>query len=141
MEYRLNAVEIECVKKLAENFENGKEWIALPLPKNSRGAVNPDDITDPLELPTDKREAILGVMEHMGLITEVGHVAGCRFFMFRITPKAIQVAREIRELENTKEEPRDIVEHIKKIARRNFILAWVIIVFGALAILARWPSW
>jgi hypothetical protein len=126
MEFRLSADETACIKKLAEKFEKNETWINYGSENNH---------PDPLNLPSEKREAILSLMEQMGVINEVRHSSEYRFFLFRISPQAIQAARLISEQENKKEEPRDIVEQVKTTIRSNRIMAWVIVAFFALAAL------
>ncbi len=108
-EYRLSADEIACVKKLAERYERGEHYVMMTRPDAHGGFV------DPLDLPVEKRVAILGVMEGMGLIFDPRHVGELRFHSFKIASKAIQAARTIHEQETKKEEPRDIVDYVEKL--------------------------
>jgi hypothetical protein len=128
--YRLSADEIACVKKPEELFEKNESWVTAAQSSDGQG-----NLVDPLGLPPEKREAILSVMEHMGLLDNVTHYTEGRYFNFRITPKVLQVARAIREEEAKKDEPGDIVEQVKSRVRSNRFIAWGIIVFGGLTVL------
>lgn len=131
--FRLDADEIACVKQLAERFARNETRIDCRARDESED--EPGCLVDPLGLPAEKREAILSVMEDMGVIVEADHADGYRFFRYGIAPKVIQVARAICEQENKKEEPRDIVEEVKTAVRSKPVMAWVIIGFFALAAL------
>jgi cell division protein FtsX len=48
-------------------------------------------------------------------------------------PNAVQLARQIREKEQEKKAPRNIVEEIKETANSNRAVAWVVIIFVVLA--------
>lgn len=131
MGYRLNADETACVKTLAERFEKNEVWVEYS------GSIGvPNSLVDPLGLPAEKRDAILSLMEEMGVITEVTHTMEGRFHFFRISPSITQIARMIAKQETKKEEPRDIVEEVKTVVRSHRVLAWAIIVFFALTGLA-----
>ena len=103
-EYRLNADEVACVKKLAERYERNARWVVL-------GDNQPGQTFDPLGLPPEKRLAIFGVMEDLGLVVDVVQIQA-RYDSFHIAPKVLQVARTIHEQETNKEEPRDIVTQV-----------------------------
>jgi hypothetical protein len=125
MDFQWSADEVACVKKLAERFEKNQIFVNLA----TKGQGGKLQFADPLELPAEKRGAILGVMGHAGLITNIRHAAGLPYMSFQISPEAVQAVRKIREQENRKEEPRDIVEQLQKTAKSNPIAAWVIIGF------------
>ena len=125
MEYRLSEDEIACVKELAELFENNAEWINYS--SASREASGPT--YDLLELPAGRREAILAMMQQIGAITQVQHSSEGRFIHFRITPKAVQIAREIGQQESAKRKRRDNVEEVKTTIRSNRAMAWSLIAF------------
>ena len=130
MEYRLNADEAACVKQLAERFERNQAVVTL-----SESTDRPGCYVDPLDLPAERREAILSLMEEMGVIVEVEHASEIRFFSYSIGPRALQLVRMIAEHETRKEEPRDIVENVKTTVRGHPILAWLIIGFLVLTTL------
>lgn len=125
---RLNASESACVKRLAELFENGVTW------SNAKASLH--DPEKPLGVPEGEYDVVLATMEHIGAIENVTGVAGARFFYFQITPRAVQHARAIQDQESKKAVPRDIVAEIKETARRNPIVARLIIGFVVLAAMA-----
>jgi hypothetical protein len=123
---RLIPAEAACAQRLAELFE--KNTTCLTASNETMGALG---------LTPENREAILGVMEHLGVISDVVHARGGsagRFFSFLITPKALDVARAIRELEEAKKsERRDIVSEIQQKAKSHPVMAWLIFVAIVLA--------
>jgi hypothetical protein len=120
MDPRLDDAENECVKSLAAHFEKGQFWRNF-------------EIENALNLSPEKRNAVLTTMEEMGIITEVTHTTSERFFLYKITSKAVQFARARSEQE--KGQPMDIVEQVKLTIRRKPIGAWVIIIFIVLTAL------
>lgn len=86
---RLNEAEIACAKRLAELFQKNTTFID--------SYVSEDDPETALGLARDNksRAAILGTMEHIGVIDEVGHSFGFPFHTFQITAKSLQVVRGI----------------------------------------------
>ena len=105
-----STVEIACVKKLAEQYEKGEHYVMIRPTRTAHGGF-----VDPLDLPVEKRVAILGAMEGMGLISDPRHVGRLGFRSFKIASKAIQAARAIHEQETKKEEPRDIMDSRQKL--------------------------
>jgi hypothetical protein len=113
-----NEIETACIKKLAEMFEAGKTQFRSD---------------SELDLPKKKREATIRTMEAQGFITGVFHDSTDPSFAFRITPQAVQAAREIAEKEKEPKPSRNIVEEIKETAKGNRFLAWFVIGFIVLA--------
>ena len=120
MNVRFDDAEIACVKGLAELFEKGVFCISHDEEKE-------------LNLPPEKRDAILTTMEDMGIIKDAVHVVEGRFMMYNICSQAVQTARAIREQE--KEGPMDIVEQVKLTIRQKPLTAWAIIIFLGLTAL------
>ncbi len=127
MEYRLDKTEIECVKQVEDMVEKGECYVEADL--------NDDERDNALNVSPEKRAAILETMESMGLLAEVRHSDRLRYFAFKITSKAVQVAREIEEKQKDKNEPEDIVEQLKRTAKGNRAIAWALIIFVVLTAL------
>ena len=130
MECRLNQTEIACVEKLAELLEKGECYVRADFIDDDDDEPAPQP--NPLNVPPEKRAATLELMESMGVIAEVEHASGLRFFSFRITSKALQVVRAIKEEREKEKEPEDVVEQLKSTAKSKPILAWIIIGFVVL---------
>jgi hypothetical protein len=124
MEPRLDAAEVACVKRLAELYDAGRF---------DNGATDQNNPACNLGVPWDKWETVLRTMERVGVIDSAMHGAGAPFLTFRITPNAVQLARQIREEEQAKIPARNIVEEIKERAKSSPVLAWIILAFVGLA--------
>lgn len=127
MEMRPSDEEAACIKRLAQPFD---------IRRIDNGASNQNDPNLSLNLPKERWETVLRMMERYGAIHNVTHAAGIRFLHFRILPNAVELARQIREAEQESEAPRNIVEQIEKKAKSNPVFAWAIIVLGVLMALA-----
>ena len=126
----LNEAEIACVKKLAELFGKGEGRITSWVSKDENGnPVRHGLDNDVLGLPSYQRIVILQTMEGLGLISD-GELTS--FKNYRVTPKAVQLARAIEAKEKETREPRDIVKETYDTVRGHRILAWVLIAFFVL---------
>lgn len=83
-----------------------------------------------LDLDWAEYEALMNVMQKLGLLKSVGHHIGDegRFASFQIDASVVHVAREIDAIERQSQEPRDIVGQINEQVRKHKVLAWFIIV-------------
>lgn len=118
MDIRLDAVERACVKQLADLFERGETVVFL----------------EQLDLPAERRTAVLSLMEEFKVIRDVMGDTGERFRKFQTTAKASQVAREIAEEE--KVERADLIEWVRLTVRRNPWTAWPLILLLAVVFVA-----
>jgi hypothetical protein len=102
MDFRLSEEQTACIKKLAERFEKNEAWVSVPARADKSG-----NFVDPIELPLEKREAILSVMEHMGLIVDVtpnrrSEVGSLHSFSFGLLGKSTRVNSEPQITEKLK---------------------------------------
>lgn len=111
----LKGPEIECVKKLAERFESGK---LLWRERNNWEAIG---------LTNENCVPVLTLLEEIGAIKEMGRSSAGPFMMFSITAKAVIYAREIESNLAKENEPKDFVDEVKSMARKNKWLAIAII--------------
>jgi hypothetical protein len=125
MEARFNEAEVICIKRLAEIFDKGQLLLTIDSEDDSDTALN---------LPPERREAILSTMQDLGIITEVRHSDTVPFFGFKITSKAAQVARAI--LEQEKGAPMDLVEQMRLTLRRKPLVAWPFIILLCILFIA-----
>ena len=132
-EFHLRGIEIDCVKKLAEMFEKGDVYVTANIEDTENNFLTENQVTDQLNVPPEKRAAVLETMESMGLIDEVTHSDSLRYLAFRITSNAVQAARKLEAKLKEESEPEDLVEKIKSEARKIPAIAWTIIVFVTLA--------
>ena len=124
MEYHFNEKEIACIKRMAEMFEEGNCYVNANLDDEEGDGT--------LDAPLGERAAILETMQSFGLIAEVVHAATLRFFSFKITAKSVQIARAIKAQQVEELEPEDLVEKLQTTARKNPVVAWIIIGFFVL---------
>jgi hypothetical protein len=113
----LSTLEKDCIKNLAKLYHDGKTY------------WSDDDGLESLGLNEGNRRPVLGLMESMGVIANVGHISECPFCHFTIMPKVIVVERELREQEEKAKEGEDIVESVKKYLRRNWVTASIVAAF------------
>jgi hypothetical protein len=113
----LKGAEIGCVKILAKSYENGQR------------AFNYQSDWESIGLTEENFSPVLLMLEHYGIISDAIKDFDIEFRAFQITPLAVQIARDIEDQEKKKEEPKDIVEGVTQMARKNRTLATVII-FG-----------
>lgn len=118
MSISLQGAEIECAKRLAKWFEEGKDWVTKDV--------------DALGLTLQNCDQVLATMELAGIISGAIHSTGGQFDMFRITPRALQAARQIEEQTKKNTEAKDIVESVKLTLRRHPVAGWVFVAFVAL---------
>ena len=123
--------EKSCARLMAKMFNEGKG-----NPSREEFLTAFEDHADILLSYNDYR-ALLEMMEHYGVVASALHVLSAegRYYTFTISPKAVQVVRELDEQEKQSQEPGDIVEQIKSKAKSSPAVAWVIVGFIVLTAL------
>lgn len=121
MDAHLNEAEVECARRLAAIHEKGAgHFVSLDM--------------DALGLTRENYAAVLGTMEHLGLITDAVHTTGGQYFHFRVTGRAVQLVRDIDQREQKAEAP-DIVEQTKKAIRSHPVMGYVVVAVIGLSFL------
>lgn len=128
MGFRLNEMEMKCVKLLAEMFERGEVHVEANLSDLVAG--------DQPDVTPQKRAAVLETMQSIGVIEDAVDLGHVRYASFTITPKVVQVARAIDAELKERSEPEDIVEKITTAARNRPVIAWLIVGFLVLTAIA-----
>ena len=117
----LNAVEMACLKKLAELFEKGElRW-------NSESGWESIGLTGTNFMP------VISTFKKYGYIDGEINVNLLRHIDFSITPSAAQAVRVIAKEE---EKGKDIVEHVKVTLRNHPIIGWFTVIFIAITVFA-----
>ena len=119
----LDQQEKACVRLFARWFEQNKHF------------CNRDDVLQALGLDQGGYEPLIKKMELLGVIERVLSTRAGYGVHFVVTAESVQVAREIDGQESEARTPPDIVDQLKKRARRNPWLARIIIVGLLLAFL------
>lgn len=124
METGISSAERDCILKLAAIYWSG----------------NPEYLwkDDPhvLGLTADNYHVILGLMESYGAIDGAEHAAGQPYFIFRVTPKAVQLARRIEEKEAEPPKRKNVVEDLKYTLQCHPVAGWLLIAFTAITLAA-----
>lgn len=114
MNFTLRGAEIECVKRLAKNFEEGKtRWQGADF--------------EALGLTPENAIPVLKTMEDLGAIDNVTHtMPNGSFRHFAITSTAVQIARQIEEQESKSPEAPDVVQQTIDQFRRHPVMGRII---------------
>lgn len=119
-----NENEIDCVKKLAAWFEEGRtrlmtrEWAKEQLGLDDMGF-----------------DTIMRTMEDIRVIENVGSSSNGYAATFCVSPYAVQLARQIAAQQQQSQVPPDIVDQFKQRLHRNPKTAIIVIIGVVLAIL------
>jgi len=122
---RLTDREMACIRKLAEIFSQGTTQVSFAA---NTLALNESHLDQP------EFSSMFQMMEGLKAIENVRRFADGTID-FTITVLAVQMARELEELEKQSKVV-NLVEQIKEKAQANPIIAWIIIGFTVYAILA-----
>ena len=117
--------ERKCLRVLAKLFGENRNFLRSPLTELQK---------EGLEVDQPSLDVLLRMMETYGAIEKVSRTNAQEFRSFYITATAVQLVRDLDELE--KQKPVDIVGQINEDVRRNRILAWVLITFFVLMAIA-----
>lgn len=117
----LQALEVICIKKLAERFLNGDAtWRA-------------SNQWELLGLNESNYRSVLTMMQGRGAIGSVNGTGALPFKIFTITERAVWLARQIEERGAVKE---DRVEAVKIRVRRHRFFSLVVIAFVVVTVIA-----
>ena len=123
MEITLKGAEIECAKKLAQCYSEGRQlW--------SRSSDDKPEDWEQIGCTESNYEQVLGQMELVGAISDITHCLGARWYTFTIDPRAVQIARALESQEEKSKEGKDILESIKLTLKKHPVAGWLI-AFGA----------
>lgn len=120
--------EKQCLRILSKLFSEGKDSVSNP-----RQALAEEG----LRLEYQEFRVVMERMDGIGALrTKQSALAPeGQFILITISPKAVQLRRELERLDAQPSEPRDIVAEIKDTAKGNRLLAWFIIGFIVLTAL------
>lgn len=123
-ELRISDAEIKCIQILAQQFENGGNYLTNPRDVLTQGGM---DWNGGVTF-----NGLLGMMERYGVIDKIEHSDQVLYLAFGITGRAVELARQIELAWKQAQEPRDIVEQLTIGAKKRPIIAWMIIAFFVL---------
>lgn len=124
MDATITQTEIDCIKALAALYLAGHTDYFCQSGHEALG-LTPENFA-----------TILGLMEHYGAIENAQHAGGQPYFMFRVTPHAVQLARRIEAKEAEPPKRKNVVEDIKYTLQCHPVAGWLFVAFTAITLLA-----
>ena len=114
--------EIRCIHVLAEWFERGET------------EVNGAEAVDRMSLTWDEFNPLMRKMHHLGAVEVVLGLNEDPVDLFRLSPRAVELAREIDEKTRQAAMAPDFVEQIQTRFRRHPVVGWAIVIIVALTV-------
>ncbi len=119
----LNEEEQNCIRFLAKCFSDNKVFIQR------------DWAIEQMRVDVNKYVTLIRTMEGLGAVYNVSNTSKGHASSFEISPKVLQLARQLDVEEQKAKAPPDVVEQLQARARQNPCLARLIIIFLILALL------
>lgn len=123
--------EKKCLRFLARLASEGKHSVRIPLEDFKKEGI---------EVDQQSLNALLRMMKRYGAIEEIQSTNPLESRGFSVSADAVQLVRELDDIEKKANDPGDIVEQIKDAARSNRVAAWALIIFVVLTALVTFAN-